>query len=845
MQEKLFILPSRELATPGQAFTNNLPVQLTPLIGREKEVAAASALLRSPEVRLLTFTGTGGVGKTRLGLQVATELLSHFADGVYFVPLAPIRDAELVVSTIAQMFGLREAGGQPLLVLLKAYLREKQVLLLLDNFEQVLVAAPLLTELLQECFDLKMIVTSRAVLRVSGEHEFPVPPLGFPDLNRLIEREALTQYAAVALFLQRAKAIKSDFQLTDTNTRNIAEMCVRVEGLPLAIELAAARMKLLPPQALLTRLDKRLQVLTSGAQDMPARQQTLRNTLAWSYDLLTMEEQHLFRRLSVFVGGCTLEGAEAACNAGNKLTIDVLEGVTSLLNKSLLQQTAQEGEEVRLVMLETIREYGVECLTASGELKTTRQAHAAYYLKLTEETEQKLKGIDQAIWLERLEQEHDNLRAAVRWLVEQEEIEMALRLCGALYLFWTTHGHWSEGRQWLESILLASSRETVSPLVLAKALRGAGMIASMQGNYKRAEALLAESLEMASKLDNQPGIAAAIKGLVFVALARGRYTVAAALVEEAVVPLRALGDKWDLSEVLFFGAIAATYQIDQIDVAAARSMIEESLELARELRDRRIQAYALIHLGFLALLQGEGAAACSFIEEGLAVHEAMGNREGIAYASLAYGWYFLSQGDYVTARTYYEKSLAILIELDNKWFTAAALEGIAMSVVPSAAEGSTGSASWAARLWGTANALREAIGAPMRSFERGINEWGIATIRAQLGEEAFEAAWAEGSAMTPQQSFMTREPVILQEQVPAIPAPTISTKAAPAYPAGLTAREVEVLRLVSQGLTDAQVAEQLIISRRTVNWYLTTIYSKIGVSSRSAATRYAIERKLV
>lgn len=844
MQDKLFILPSRESVEPGQAFKDNLPVQLTPLIGREQDVAAASALLRHPEVRLLTFTGTGGVGKTRLGLQVATELLSHFADGVYFVPLAPIRDAELVVSTIAQMFGLRETGGQPLLAQLKAYLREKHLLLLLDNFEQVLVAAPLLTELLQECCDLKMIVTSRAVLSVSGEHEFPVPPLAFPDLNRLLERETLTQYAAVVLFLQRAKAIKSDFQLTDTNARTIAEMCVRLEGLPLAIELAAARMKLLPPQALLTRLDKRLQVLTSGARDMPARQQTLRNTLAWSYDLLTVEEQHLFRRLAVFVGGCTLEAAEAVCNASNELAIDVLDGVTSLLNKSLLQQTAQEGEEARLVMLETIREYGLECLAASGELKATRQGYAAYYLKLAEETEPKLKGVQQVLWMERLEQEHDNLRAALRWLVEQEEIEMALRLCGALYQFWTTHGHWSEGRQWLESILSGSSGETVSLVVRAKALTGAGMIACMQGNYSRANLLCQESLELFRKLDNQPGIAAAIKGLAFVALARGQYEAASALLKEGMVPLRALGDKWNLAEVLFFAAVAATYRIDQIDLATARSMLEESLVLSRELGDQRIQAYSLNHLGFLALLQGEGAAACHFIEESLVIHEALGNREGIAYASLTYGWFFLSQGDYVTARTHYEKGLAIMIDLGNKWFTAASLEGIAMAVVPSAAEGSTGSALWAARLWGTANALRESIGAPLRSFERGINEWGVATIRAQLGEEAFAAAWAEGRTMTPQQSFMAREPVTLHEQVP-VSRPTNPSKAASASPADLTAREVEVLRLVSQGLTDAQVAKQLVISRRTVNWYLTTIYSKIGVSSRSAATRYAIEHKLV
>jgi predicted ATPase/DNA-binding CsgD family transcriptional regulator len=860
MQRRIFILPSEGLATTGSGPINNLPVQLTSLIGREQQVAAARALLSRPEVRLLTLLGPGGVGKTRLGVQIATEMADVFIDGICFVPLVPISEPDLVVPAIARTFGLGETGERSLLELLQAYLREKQLLLLLDNFEQVVAAAPVVTELLVSCPDLKMMVTSRTALRVRGEREFPVPPLALPDPKHLSDIEALSQYAAVALFVERAVALQPDFQLTGANAHAIAEICARLDGLPLAIELAASRIKLLPPQALLARLGSRLQVLTGGTRDVPERQQTLRNAIKWSYDLLDAGEQRLFRRLSVFVGGCTLAAVEEVCQAMGDVAVNVLEGVASLIDKNLLQQVEEANGEPRLVMLETIREYGLECLAASkedGEVEATWRAHADYYLKLAEETEQKLRSAQQVIWLERLEREHDNLRTALRWLVEREEVEMALRLGAALCQFWTMRGHLSEGRQWLEGILSDSRMETVSMRARAKALRGAGVMAFTQGDYGRARALCQESLELFQKLGSRRGIAASINGLAFVALAGGDYATVSAMFEESLVLLRESGDKWSLADTLYFSALAASFRVDRTDTAAARSKVEESLVISRELGDQRGMAYSLNLLGFLSLLQGQWEAAGPLLEESLAIHKALGNRHGIAYVSLSFGWFSLSQGDYMAARAYYEKSLAVMIELDDRWFIAACLEGLAIAAAAQSSLGeAVASALWAAHLWGTAEALREAIGVPLRSFERAINEWGIATIRAQLGEQAFAAAWAEGRTLTPAQVSLLGPTTAAQERA----AETVGTTRAdglttvpessmvvssPTYPSGLTGREVEVLRLLAMGLTNAQIAERLVISLLTVKAHVRSIYSKLEVTSRSAATRYAMEHELV
>jgi predicted ATPase/DNA-binding CsgD family transcriptional regulator len=846
-----------------------LPAQLTTFIGREREVGAVCSLLRRPEIRLVTLTGTGGVGKTRLGLQIATELRDTFSDGTFFISLAPITDPDLVVPAIAESLGIREIGGRILLDLLKAYLYDKCLLLLLDNFEQILAAAALLTDLLTVCPRLKMLVTSRAALHIRGEQEYDVPPLALPDSTQLPDLATLSQYEAVTLFLQRAQAIKPEFRISDANAYTIAEICVRLDGLPLAIELAAARLKLLPPQALLARLEHRLAVLTGGSRDAPLRQQTLRNTIAWSYHLLDAREQQLFRRISVFVGGCTLEAVEAVCAELGDAIPSVLDKVASLVDKNLLQQMAQEGVEPRLMMLETIREFGLEILPASGELEVTRQAHANYYLMLAEKMELKLLGAEQ---FDQLEREHDNLRAALSWLIEREEKEMALRLGGALWWFWGMRNHVSEARQWMERTFSQGSE--VRDDVRAKALNCLGLLVYWQGDYNRAEYLCGESLALFRKIGDRAGIATSLSNLGLiettrsnyaaasslaeealaiwrviggkgylgftlnilaeVAIKQGEYTKARELAEEAATILRETGDLGVLSNSQLFIVETMFYQGDH---AGASALAEENLRLSREIGDLANSAAALSFLGQVALHRGDYTMAHELLEESVTLVRESQNPWYIARSLSRLARVLTVDGNYTTARLLYEESLAIA---HDKWDIAFSLGGLAVVVAEQ------GEPTWAARLWGAAEALREAIGALIPPVYRTDYEQAVAAARAQVGEQSFSALWAEGRSMPLEQVLTARGPVTIPESVATIQSssPTVE-KSLPRYPDGLTAREVEVLRLLAQGLTDAQIAEQLIISPRTVNTHLTSIYGKIQVSTRSAATRYAIEHPLV
>jgi len=878
MQDNLIVFPEPPPRDNVQLVAPILPVPLTQLVGREHEVKVIQLLLSRPDVRLLTLTGTAGVGKTRLAFEVARELVHEFADGVHVVSLAPISDPDLVITTIAHRLGLMESGSQPILELLKIAQRDKQRLLVLDNFEHVIGAAPLLAELLEACPDLKLLVTSREVLRLRGEHQFVVPPLALPAPSHLPDAASLPHVPSVKLFLQRAQAIQSDFDLTTENAAAIAAICIRLDGLPLAIELAAAHIKLLAPQALLARLDRRLHILTGGARDLPERQRTLRNTLAWSYELLTQEEQQLFRRLSVFVGGCTLEAIEAVCVALDDEADHVLEAVASLIDKSLLQQTEQEGAEPRLIMLETIREYGLECLAVNGEMEITRRAHADYYLVLAEEAEPKLDGPDQVAWLERLEREHDNLRAAMQWSLEPgkegHRREMALRLGGALRRLWIVHGHWSEGRNFLERALAES--KGVPAAVQVKALITAANLANMQTDSDRAEVLAEKSRELCQELGDTRGLALSLRLLAVVATKRGDLAAARSLSEEALMLFREVGDQegaglslsglgwlamiqgeYAKGRALFEESLALHRQVGnkegmarsliglavalintEGDPATIRALLEESLARSQEVGNREGIETSFFLSGQLALSQGDIATARELVEKSLVINREIGNREDIAYSLFLLARVEARQGHYAAACALYEQCLAMAIEGNSKWNIDLFMQGLAGAVA------AQGEPAWAARLYGADEAFRDANSRAIIPVYRAEYEHSVAATRAQLGEQAFAATWAEGRTMTFEQVLAEEGKATVSTSI-AIGSSLSPPAQGPKYPAGLTAREMEVLRLLAQGLTSAQIAERLVIGLVTVNSHVRSIYSKLGVTSRAAATRYALEHHLL
>jgi len=732
-------LSDLELKRP-ETRPNNLPVPGSALVGRDKELAVAKGLLLRRDVRLVTVTGPGGIGKSRLALEVARDMVEHFPSGVYFVPLGAVSDPSLITFGIAQTLGVRETGGQPLLETLKEHLQNSlsaPMLLLIDNFEHMITAAPMLAELLSLAPNLKLLVTSRAALHVYDEHEFPVPPLMLPDPRTLPPLDVLSQYSAISLFIQRAAAVKPDFVLTEDNAPAVAEICSRLDGLPLAIELAAARAKLLSPSAMRTRLASRLQLLTGGARDLPARQQTLRHAIDWSYDLLNAPEQKLFRRLSVFLGGCTLEAVESVCDTKNDLGLDVLDGMASMVDKSLVQQIEQADGEPRFVMLETIREYGLEKMVASGEEPLTRRAHAAYCLVLAEEGAAADTGANLTEWLDRFEIEHNNFRAALEWLTETGDADWGLRLGTALFRFWEMREYLAEGRDRLGKLLKLGAAAAPTKARL-RALFAAGVLAGEQGDYIIADALIKESLEIARQLEDKRSIAVSFNALAVNARDGGDLAASRALFEESLALWRELRDSLAVARAL--SNLANIVKL-QDDYTHARALYEESLSIFRERGDRTGVAWILNHEGDVARDQGDSLAARSLYEQSLATFRELDDRWGIAGSLADLGNLARGQGDYRAADSLYQESIGIFQELEHKRGIARLLESFACSAAAqSQPERSL-------RLAGAAAALRQSIGAPLTPAEQAKLERSLESARRGLTTTTGGTAWLEGWVM--------------------------------------------------------------------------------------------------
>jgi len=813
--------------------STHLPVQLTSFIGRERELAAVQRLLST--ARLLTITGAGGCGKTRLAVQAASRLGETFAEGVHFVSLGAIRDSTLIIPTIAQALGLAESPDQLLFVSLKAFLRDRQLLLLLDNFEQVIAAAPLLTEVLSACGEVKLLVTSREALRVRGEYEFPLAPLALTDPAFMLDRpagETVLHSPAIALFVERAQATQPDFRVTADNVAAVAEVCARLDGLPLALELAAARIKLLPPQAMLVRLhESSLNLLTSGARDLPARQQTLRATVQWSYDLLNADEQRTFRTLSAFVGGCTLEAASRV--SSEPASAAVFEHVASLLNKSLVQQTERDGEP-RLGMLEIIRAFGVEQFTREQERDAVQRAHAAYYLWLAEATEPHLTGREQRVWLNRLAREQENLRAALRWGCDQQDGEVVLRLTGALWQYWFLRGQWSEGRRWLEEALALTSQGEVALALRAKVLYAAARLMRHQNDFARARALCEQSITLYRELGDTEGLLTALLQLCRILdFQRDKEPLRARLPE-------LVGLAEELPDVLIKAQVYAELPLihpGSVSSGVAARYLAESERIYRALDSPSGLASTLLIQGAVAASQGDLARAQVLHDEGERLAAEVDDqhlRLRVWSFRMALDW---QSGDDASARRQFEQAIDFLKErqMSTARLTsalelhAAVLHRQSLSV-------------WAARVYGLVDALAHTSRPLLTSWEilgPGMKrvEAMRAEVRARLGDMTFARACAEGHTMT------------MEDLLAIPPPPDASVRAQPAPASAhfdpLTARELEVLRLLVQDLNSPQIAERLVVSRRTVDAHLRAIYAKLGVRSRDAASRVAREYGLV
>ncbi len=851
--------------------STNLPLQLSSFVGREYEIAEIKGLL--DKTRLLTLTGTGGCGKTRLAIQVAEDIVTRYTYGARFVDLSSVGDLALVPHTIASVFKLHESDETTLVETLCQYLRAKSLLLVLDNCEHLIDAcAESCNVLLRACPDLKILATSREPLNITGETCYRVPSLTIPELQALPAVDMLLQYESIQLFIARATAADPHTTLTDSNAHAVVQICQHLDGLPLAIELAAARVRVFSVEQLAAHLDDRFRLFTGGSRSALPRQQTLRAAMDWSHDLLSEHERILFHRLSVFTGGWTLETAQVVSSGDGIDRASFLSLHSQLVDKSLIGSEERQGK-TRYRLLETVRQYARDRLIEAGQDQTLRDRHLDCFLDLAEEIAPKLRGPEQLEWLDRLEVEHDNLRAALDWSLGDERIDKGLRLAAVLRSFWTMRGYWSEGRQRAESLL---SQPEAAPRTLARAnaLLVAAEMANSLGDLGPSRQYLQESIAIARE-HGDTGRRTLVSGLISLSDScfndENEAAAADAIIEEGLGIARALGDEW-LVGMLFYER--GWLSIGWKDLRDARKAFEESLVRFQAVGDRHWAAVVSCNIGFVDLYEGDYARARQQTETSLEFFREAKSRHQVLNALTNLGIIAHAEQSYDRAREYYEKSLEMAREFggkkakaacsinrgeiavyDRDLFRARALfaEGLALARElcqdTFLALSLAGFASIAsverqprravqlfsfAQPWLEAGDQRSACPSDKAEFERNL-----AIARGQLDRVAFDQAWQEGQAMTVEQAIVEAEGIA---NTP--PSPSATGKSAQ-HIAGLIDREVEVLRWLARGLSNQEIADKLVLSKRTVHAHLRSIYSKLDVTSRSAATRAAIDSHLV
>lgn len=812
-----------------------LPAPPNRLVGRDQDHAALIDLLGDEHTRLVTLTGTGGVGKTHLALELAAVMTSRFPDGVAFVALASIRDPELVIPTIAQALGLRETPGQALIEVLSGTLTGQDMLIVLDNLEQVTEAWPDIGVLLAATQRPKFLATSRSPLHLRIEREYPVRPLPLPQTHAAPTVGSLADNAAVALFVERSKAVRPAFALTDANAHVIAEICRRLDGLPLAIELAAAMTRVLSPQALLARMGHRLGLLTFGATDLPDRQRTLRDAIAWSHDLLSSGEQTVFRRWAVFADGASLDAIEAVCGengdaegvADRARHTNILSIVTSLVTQGLLVQMEESEtsglsiDEPRFRMLSTIQEFAAERLDASNEAGAVRMRHLDWLLRFAGEAEPQLTGPDQVHWLLRLDAELGNIRAALTWALDHSH-EEGMRLASTLWRYWATHGLLTEGHTWLCRFL--DSPASTEESVRARAFSSLGNLSLDLGDYPAASEAYGQALIVWERLGSTRGIADALNGQGLVDWYRGDYESARRHHEHSLELRRTIDDRQGQANSLTNLANAIK---DAGDPHAARELHRQALAMRQQLGHRAGVGYSCLNLGDVARRVGDAAEASAMFGKSLRAFQDIGDTLGIGYALQGLGLADQLAGNARQAATHFLEAIGIRLGLGDRRGVVESIEGIA-SVAASLEH-----LVIAATLFGAADALRGQIGAPMPEPDRLIYGPVVESIGRKVPRDACSAAWETGTQLS----------LTDAANMAATTARDIASE--PGRPAGvLSAREVEVLQLVATGMTNAQVADRLFLSRRTVDAHLRRIYDKLDLSSRAEVIRFAVDHGL-